>query len=116
MTDQQKAPAVTTSSKQGNINIKDVLKGLLVAVITPVFTVLYSSLSAGSLTFDWKAIGTTAGAAGLAYIMKNWLTPTQTVITGLQPGQTTTVTIPEPGKSIAVPPKGQDPVNATIAK
>ena len=72
--------ATVTTSNQFTLNVKDVLKGLLVAIITPVFTVIMSSLNAGSLTFDWKAIGVTALAAGLAYILKNFLAPAAIII------------------------------------
>lgn len=53
------------------LNIKDFAKGLLVAVISAVLTVVYTSLQAGSLNFDWKVIATTALTAALAYLTKN---------------------------------------------
>mgnify|MGYP003342591999 CR=1 FL=1 len=56
------------------LNGKDFFKGLFVAVITAVITIMYSTIEAGSLVFDWKAIGTSALTAGLAYIMKNLVT------------------------------------------
>lgn len=65
----------TTTSKQFTLNIRDILKGLLVAVLTPVFTIIITSLEAGSLVFDWVAIGTTAAVAGLTYLLKNFFTP-----------------------------------------
>jgi hypothetical protein len=58
---------------------RDIIKGLLVAVITPVFTIIESSIRAGSLTFNWTSIGYTALAAGMAYLLKNFLTPSQLV-------------------------------------
>lgn len=69
----------TTTSKKFALNAQDLLKGLLVAVLSPVFTIMYTSFSAGSLTFDWKAIATTAGSAALGYLMKNLFTPAATV-------------------------------------
>mgnify|MGYP001613218208 CR=1 FL=1 len=72
--------AQTTTSPTGTLDLKDLGKGLLVAVITPVFTILIQSLQEGSLTFNWKAIGATALAAGLAYLMKNWLSPGTVVL------------------------------------
>ena len=86
-----------TTSKRFSLKVPDFLKGLLVAIITPVFTILYSSLNAGSLTFDWKAIASTAGAAGLAYLLKNYLTPAQTIITGASEGSVNILTIPPAG-------------------
>ena len=57
-----------------NLNTSDFLKGLLMAVLSSVITVVYQTVEAGSLIFDWKAIGTMALTAALAYIMKNLFT------------------------------------------
>ena len=57
-----------------NLNSSDFLKGLLMAVLSSVITVVYQTVEAGSLTFDWKAIGTIALTSALAYIMKNLFT------------------------------------------
>jgi hypothetical protein len=54
-----------------NLNWKDFGKGLLVAVLSAVLGAIYTSVQAGVLTFDWKAIGGYALTAGLGYIMKN---------------------------------------------
>lgn len=70
-----------TTSKQFQVNIIDITKGLLVAVLTPVFSIMLVSLEAGSFTFDWKIIGTVAASAFLSYILKNFLTPARIVIT-----------------------------------
>lgn len=70
-----------TSSRQFSLNMRDVLKGLLIAVLTPVMAVIVSSLEAGSLTFDWKRIGIVALSAFAAYIVKNFLDPAKVVIT-----------------------------------
>lgn len=70
----------TTTSGQFSLNARDFLKGALVAVLTPVVTVIIQSLEAGSLKFDWTAIGITALSAFLAYIVKNFLAPAQIVI------------------------------------
>ena len=56
------------------LNKADFLKGLIIAVITAVITILYNTVQVGSLAFDWKAISTAAASAALAYIMKNLLT------------------------------------------
>jgi len=56
------------------LNKADFIKGLIIAVITAVITLLYNTVQTGSLTFDWKAISTAAASAALAYIMKNLLT------------------------------------------
>jgi hypothetical protein len=57
-----------------NLNSTDFLKGLIMAVLTTVITVVYQTVEAGSLVFDWKAIGTMALTSALAYIMKNLFT------------------------------------------
>lgn len=76
------------TSKQFSLNLPDVWKGLIVAVVAPALLTIYTSLQAGSLSFNWKEIATTAGSAGLAYILKNFFTPAQTVVTppATQPG------------------------------
>lgn len=57
-----------------NLNTSDFLKGLLMAVLSSVITIVYQTVEAGSLVFDWKAIGTMAITSALAYIMKNLFT------------------------------------------
>jgi hypothetical protein len=57
-----------------NLNSSDFIKGLLMAVLSSVITVVYQTVEAGSLVFDWKAIGTMAFTAAIAYIMKNLFT------------------------------------------
>lgn len=57
-----------------SLNLLDFAKGLFIAVLTSVITLLYTSIESGELTFDWKLIGTTALTSALAYIMKNLLT------------------------------------------
>lgn len=74
----QEAKQIT--SKFLSLQWRDILKGLLIAVLSPVFTVITQSISQGVLTFDWRAIGLTALSAGMAYIAKNFFEPTQTII------------------------------------
>lgn len=57
-----------------SLNARDFFKGLLLAVLVPVLTIILQSLEAGVLTFNWVAIGTTAISALLAYLVKNFLT------------------------------------------
>lgn len=56
------------------LNKADFIKGLVIAVLTAVITLLYNTVQSGTLAFDWKAISTAAVSAALAYIMKNLLT------------------------------------------
>jgi hypothetical protein len=57
-----------------NLNSSDFIKGLIMAVLTTVITIIYQTVEAGSLVFDWKSIGTMALTSALAYIMKNLFT------------------------------------------
>ena len=57
-----------------SLKTRDFLKGLVMAVGTAVATVIYQSIEAGSLKFDWKVIGLTAAGSALVYLMKNFLT------------------------------------------
>jgi hypothetical protein len=62
------------NSKFLNLDSTDFIKGLIMAVLSTVITVVYQTVEAGNLTFDWKAIGTMALTSALAYIMKNLFT------------------------------------------
>lgn len=89
------AQQIVTTSKRFNLTAPDWVKALAVAVLSPIVPIIMQSLSNGSLTFDWKLIGTTALSAGVAYLAKNFLSPGETRITGVPaPGATTTVVIP----------------------
>lgn len=57
-----------------SIDLKDLAKGLIVAVGSAVVTTIQTSLQVGSLSFNWKLIGTVALGAGIAYISKNFFT------------------------------------------
>lgn len=57
-----------------NLNTNDFIKGLIMAVLSTVITIVYQTVEAGSLVFDWKSIGTMALTTALAYIMKNLFT------------------------------------------
>lgn len=64
--------------KQSNflsLNWADFGKGLLMAILTPVVVIIQQSLEAGVFTFDWKSIGLGAIAGGVAYLVKNFFTP-----------------------------------------
>lgn len=56
------------------LNWADFGKGLIIAVLTPVLVVIQESVSAGTLTFNWSAIGISAIAGGVAYLIKNFFT------------------------------------------
>lgn len=62
-----------------SLNSQDFVKGLLVAVGGAVIAVIENTVQAGSLTFDWKAIGSTALAAGVSYLGKQFFTTAKIV-------------------------------------
>lgn len=58
------------------VKLGDWGRGLVVAVFTTPLTIILQSLSATPITlvFDWKTIGGTALAGGIAYVLKNLTT------------------------------------------
>ena len=77
----------TIVSKKGEINLRDVVRGLIIAAGTSALLIVQQSISAGGFVFDWKEIGMAAVAGGLAYIFKNFLEPSK-VITVTNSGST----------------------------
>ncbi|SRR6188768_1849792 len=69
-----------TTSKRFSLNWQDIWKGLKMAVILPALTTIYTSLEAGKLDFDWKAIGMTAALGFIGYLIKNFIAPPEIVI------------------------------------
>jgi hypothetical protein len=68
------------TSAIGKLDINDFAKGLAVAVISAVLTIVMQSLQAGSFNFDWKNIGIVAATSAGAYLLKNFGTQTQTIV------------------------------------
>lgn len=68
------------TSKQFRVNARDFAKAFLIAILTPVLVLIQNSLDAGQFTFNWKNILMAAIAGGIAYLIKNFFTPGQTVI------------------------------------
>lgn len=62
-----------------SLNWQDVLKALLVASLTPIIPIVENSLQAGTFTLDWHNIGVAAAGGAFAYLVKNFLTPAQTI-------------------------------------
>ncbi len=59
------------------IGWQDLLKGFILAAISAVLTGVYTSVTNGTFPPDlegWKSIGIVGLGAGIAYILKNWLT------------------------------------------
>lgn len=71
------------------VNKRDMLKGLIVAVLTAAVTGLMAVLKEGGLPTvdDLKAIGLTTLAATLSYILKNFLTNTEDKFLATEPEQ-----------------------------
>jgi len=61
-------------SKLWNLKISDFWKGLIVAIIGSVLGMIYKTVDAGSLDFDWKFIIKAGVLAGLSYLIKNLAT------------------------------------------
>jgi len=57
-----------------SLNWRDLVKGLLMAILTPVVVIVQQSIEAGVFTFDWKSIGLAAVGGGIAYLIKNFFT------------------------------------------
>ena len=57
-----------------SIGTRDILRGFVMAVLTPIFVIVQQSLEAGILTFNWRSIAMTGIAGALAYITKNFFT------------------------------------------
>jgi hypothetical protein len=58
-----------------SIDIRDIAKGLILAVGSAVVTTIKTSLAAGSLNFNWPLIGTVALGAGVTYLGGKFFTP-----------------------------------------
>jgi len=89
---------VTTTSKKYSLAWLDAGKALIVAAISPVIPIVYAALQSGTFVMPWKNIGLTAASAALAYLTKNFFTPSQTTITGAPTGSTVNVTTPSVGE------------------
>lgn len=61
-------------SKFLSLGFRDLLRGFVMAVLTPVFVIVQQSLEAGILTFNWRSIAMAGVAGALAYITKNVFT------------------------------------------
>lgn len=71
----------TTTSKTFTLNWRDLVKGLLVSVISAVLTALLPLLQDGDFKINWNLILTVAATTGISYLLKNWLSPAEIVVT-----------------------------------
>lgn len=68
-------------SKTGSLNWRDLLKGGILAAISPAFTILIQSLQAGDFQVNWKSILNVAIIAFLTYLSKNLFGPASVTTT-----------------------------------
>ena len=71
-----------TSSKRFSLDSYDLGKGLIMAIGGAVIGAIETSVKSGGFpntAEDWKTIGLTGIAAGLAYLVKNFFTPAQNI-------------------------------------
>jgi hypothetical protein len=66
-------------SKQGTLAMSDIVRGLIMAVLTPAVLIIQQSLEAGTLTFNWKHIAMASVAGGFAYLVKNFFEPSKAI-------------------------------------
>lgn len=69
-----------TTSKQFTLNWRDAGKGILTAAGAAGAASIYTALTNTPVHVDWKIVGIAAATAGVGYIVKNFFTPSQTVI------------------------------------
>jgi len=68
------------TSKIFSLNWYDLLKALIVAILTPILVVIQNSLAMGELTINLKTVLIVGLSGGLGYIIKNFFTPSHTII------------------------------------
>lgn len=91
---------VSQTSKQGAINLTDLKNSFLAAVVTPVIPIVTESLQAGTFTINWKSIGIAAALGFVTWIVKNFVQPSQTIVTGTTEGSAVNVIAPKPGTTM----------------
>ena len=66
-----------SGSKKFSVNFLDVLKGVVIAVGTPVLFAIQSKLDSGNYQFSWKELAMIGLAGFVTYLIKNFFsTPT----------------------------------------
>lgn len=86
---------------RGTLNARDIGKGAVMAAIGAIIPIIYDSIDSGFLNFDWHHIWKLSAGAALTYLIKNFLTPSQVIVTdpvkveAAKQGETITVT-PKP--------------------
>lgn len=62
-----------------SLNWQDAAKGLLMAVLGAVVSVIVATVKTGNFTFTWESLWHGAVVGGASYLTKNFLTPSQTI-------------------------------------
>lgn len=62
-----------------SLGARDILRGLAMAVLTPVVAIITDSIERGELNFNWRLIAISAIGGGFAYLAKNFFTPKDSV-------------------------------------
>ncbi len=83
--DNQTPTATVTTSKQFLLNLRDLLHGLFMGVLGAVASPLLTYLETNNLQFNLKDMWHLAAMAAITYLLKNWLKPSQTIITVTPP-------------------------------
>jgi hypothetical protein len=66
-----------STSKKFALNYVDIIKGCIIAILTPCVVIIQASLDAGIWIFNWKQIAMAAVGGFIAYIAKNFLSDSQ---------------------------------------
>ena len=78
---------VVKTSALFSLNLADAAKGLVVAVVSAVLSGVYTALTTTPIVLDFKQIGLVGLTAGIAYLVKNFLTPAQVVAKAVDGGK-----------------------------
>lgn len=74
----------TVTSKQFTVNLRDAALGALLSTIVAVLLIIQEALSQAGTPIDWENILRVALSTFIAYMLKNFLQPSQTII-AIQP-------------------------------
>ena len=64
------------------LNWRDLIKGLILSVLTAVLTYIYQILQSGNLTIGWNQVALVSITALLGYLIKNLATDTNGKLLG----------------------------------
>lgn len=81
MANEQTPTATVTTSKQFLLNLRDLLHSLFMGVLGAIASPLLTYLETNNLQFNLKDMWHLAAMAAITYLLKNWLKPSQTIVT-----------------------------------